>query len=202
MAQRLVLGRATACSYRRLPGSVALWADRLSCSFRMLDVYVNVNQANPMTPVAGKTLNRESSGAAPAVVDQRPGCRSAGDAPHVAVLRVRGPDRADPWPGGSRTYTRRDRTRMQLILRGKRFGMTLTEIAEIIDMYDGAESSKVRQLERVVAASDRDQRRAEGTSARHRSHTGRARRRVEAVHDQAATAAGEELIRTIGGRNG
>ena len=39
---------------------------------------------------------------------------------------------------------------MQLILRGKRFGMTLTEIAEIIDMYDGAESSKVRQLERVV----------------------------------------------------
>lgn len=53
-------------------------------------------------------------------------------------------------PGGSRTYTRRDRTRMQLILRGKRFGMTLTEIAEIIDMYDGAESSKIRQLERVV----------------------------------------------------
>ena len=52
--------------------------------------------------------------------------------------------------GGSRTYTRRDRTRMQLILRGKRFGMSLTEIAEIIDMYDDAESSKIRQLERVV----------------------------------------------------
>jgi DNA-binding transcriptional MerR regulator len=57
-------------------------------------------------------------------------------------------------PGGSRTYTRRDRTRMQLILRGKRFGMTLTEIAEIIDMYDGAESSKIRQLERVVRRVD------------------------------------------------
>jgi DNA-binding transcriptional MerR regulator len=56
--------------------------------------------------------------------------------------------------GGSRTYTRRDRTRMQLILRGKRFGMTLTEIAEIIDMYDGAESSKIRQLERVVQRVD------------------------------------------------
>ena len=56
--------------------------------------------------------------------------------------------------GGSRRYTRRDRTRMQLILRGKRFGMTLTEIAEIIDMYDGAESSKIRQLERVVARID------------------------------------------------
>jgi DNA-binding transcriptional MerR regulator len=43
---------------------------------------------------------------------------------------------------------------MQLILRGKRFGMTLTEIAEIIDMYDGAESSKIRQLERVIARVD------------------------------------------------
>ena len=56
--------------------------------------------------------------------------------------------------GGSRTYTRRDRTRMQLILRGKRFGMSLTEIAEIIDMYDDAESSKIRQLERVVRRVD------------------------------------------------
>ena len=43
---------------------------------------------------------------------------------------------------------------MQLILRGKRFGMTLTEIAEIIGMYDGAESSKIRQLERVIARVD------------------------------------------------
>ena len=43
---------------------------------------------------------------------------------------------------------------MQLILRGKRFGMTLIEIAEIIDMYDGAESSKIRQLERVVQRVD------------------------------------------------
>lgn len=57
-------------------------------------------------------------------------------------------------PGGSRTYTRRDRARMQLILRGKRFGMSLTEIAEIIDMYDDAESSKIRQLERVVERVD------------------------------------------------
>jgi DNA-binding transcriptional MerR regulator len=57
-------------------------------------------------------------------------------------------------PGGSRRYTRRERTRMQLILRGKRFGMSLTEIAEILDMYDGAESSKIKQLERLVARID------------------------------------------------
>jgi DNA-binding transcriptional MerR regulator len=52
---------------------------------------------------------------------------------------------------GGRRYTRRDRARMQLILRGKRFGMSLGEIAEILDMYDGAGTSKIRQLERVLA---------------------------------------------------
>lgn len=51
---------------------------------------------------------------------------------------------------GGRRYTRRDRARMQLILRGKRFGMSLREIAEIVDMYDGADTSKIRQLERVL----------------------------------------------------
>jgi DNA-binding transcriptional MerR regulator len=116
----------------------------------MLDVYVNVNQANPMTPTAGKTLNRESS-------DSRQ-LWSIGDL--AAELQVtprtlrfyesEGLIEPIRGAGGSRTYTQRDRARMQLILRGRRFGMTLTEIAEIIDMYDGAESSKVRQLERVV----------------------------------------------------
>jgi DNA-binding transcriptional MerR regulator len=52
-------------------------------------------------------------------------------------------------PNGRR-YTRRDRTRMQLILRGKRFGMSLTEIREILDMYDGASGAQIRQLERLV----------------------------------------------------
>ena len=33
-------------------------------------------------------------------------------------------------------YTVRDRTRLVLILRGKRLGFSLAEIAEIIDMYD------------------------------------------------------------------
>lgn len=52
-------------------------------------------------------------------------------------------------PAGRR-YTRRDRARMHLILRGKRFGMTLTEIREILDMYDGASGAQIRQLERVI----------------------------------------------------
>jgi len=128
----------------------------------LLDVYVNVNQANPMTPVAGKTLNRQSSGSPPYAGVEGQQLWSIGDlAADLAVTprtlrfyEAEGLIEPIRGPGGSRTYTRRDRTRMQLILRGKRFGMTLTEIAEIIDMYDGAESSKIRQLERVVDRVD------------------------------------------------
>ena len=39
-------------------------------------------------------------------------------------------------PGGHRVYNRRDRARMRLILRGKRFGYSLDEIAEMIGMAD------------------------------------------------------------------
>ncbi|MEQ8746737.1 MerR family DNA-binding transcriptional regulator [Pyruvatibacter sp.] len=38
--------------------------------------------------------------------------------------------------GQTRVYSTRDRARLQLILRGKRVGFTLTEIREIIDLYD------------------------------------------------------------------
>lgn len=38
--------------------------------------------------------------------------------------------------GNQRFYTRRDRARLKLILRGKRFGYSLEEIAEIIGMTD------------------------------------------------------------------
>ena len=38
--------------------------------------------------------------------------------------------------GNQRFYTRRDRARLKLILRGKRFGYSLDEIAEIIGMTD------------------------------------------------------------------
>lgn len=48
--------------------------------------------------------------------------------------------------GGQRVYGVRDRARMRLILRGRRFGMTLAECREIVDMYDGAASSERRQL--------------------------------------------------------
>jgi DNA-binding transcriptional MerR regulator len=48
--------------------------------------------------------------------------------------------------GTSRRYSQRDRARLRLILRGRRFGMNLSECRELIDMYDGAESSERKQL--------------------------------------------------------
>ncbi len=56
--------------------------------------------------------------------------------------------------GTNRVYDARDRTRLTLILRGKRFGMTLAEIREIVDMYDGAASSERRQLETLLGRLD------------------------------------------------
>jgi DNA-binding transcriptional MerR regulator len=38
--------------------------------------------------------------------------------------------------GRSRVYTARDRTRLKLTLRGKRLGLTLSEIKSIVDMYE------------------------------------------------------------------
>ncbi len=53
--------------------------------------------------------------------------------------------------GTARVYDHRDRARMRLILRGKRFGMSLAEIREIVGMYDGASSSERTQLEILLA---------------------------------------------------
>jgi DNA-binding transcriptional MerR regulator len=53
--------------------------------------------------------------------------------------------------GTNRVYSQRDRARLRLILRGRRFGMSVAECREIVDMYDGAESSERRQLEVLLA---------------------------------------------------
>lgn len=54
--------------------------------------------------------------------------------------------------GVQRVYTKRDRTRLRLTLRGKRLGLSLAEIRELIDMYDTApESSQLARLLEVLA---------------------------------------------------
>lgn len=51
--------------------------------------------------------------------------------------------------GNQRLYTRKDRARLKLILRGKRFGATLEEIAEMIGPPDGTINEK-KQIERSL----------------------------------------------------
>jgi len=38
--------------------------------------------------------------------------------------------------GRNRVYTARDRTRLKLTLRGKRLGLTLSEVKQLVDMYE------------------------------------------------------------------
>lgn len=56
--------------------------------------------------------------------------------------------------GANRVYSQGDRARLRLILRGRRFGMTLGECREIVGMYDGAASSEKRQLQTLLTRLD------------------------------------------------
>lgn len=51
--------------------------------------------------------------------------------------------------GQKRLYSRADRARIRLILRGKRVGMTLQEAAEFIDMYQPGQTNE-QQLHSLI----------------------------------------------------
>jgi DNA-binding transcriptional MerR regulator len=51
--------------------------------------------------------------------------------------------------GLQRVYTARDRTRLTLTLRAKRLGLKLTEVKEILDMYDSPRDTAL-QLQRFL----------------------------------------------------
>ncbi len=65
--------------------------------------------------------------------------------------------------GTARLFHQRDRTRLRLILRGRRLGFTLGEIATIVDMYDeqpGEVGQLTYLLEQIaVRREELDQRR-------------------------------------------
>lgn len=54
--------------------------------------------------------------------------------------------------GSTRIYTRKDRARLLLILRGKRLGFSLAEIKEYLDLYhvDPSQTEQLRMLQRKV----------------------------------------------------
>ena len=68
---------------------------------------------------------------------------------HYEDLGLLSPERR----GQQRIYHRRDRTRLNLILRGKRLGFPLEEIRTIIDLYD-APRGRASQLEYVLGQID------------------------------------------------
>ncbi len=56
------------------------------------------------------------------------------------------PERA----GRNRVYGQRDRTRLKLTLRGKRLGLSLQEIKQLVDMYDSPSDTQ-QQLQAFMA---------------------------------------------------
>ena len=56
--------------------------------------------------------------------------------------------------GTKRLFTRRDRARLKLILRGKRFGFSLEEIRQLLDLYETDDQQEV-QLARTLEVAER-----------------------------------------------
>jgi len=56
--------------------------------------------------------------------------------------------------GRTRVFSGRDRTRLKLTLRGKRLGLSLSEVKDLLDMYESPKDTLV-QLRRVLEALGR-----------------------------------------------
>lgn len=54
--------------------------------------------------------------------------------------------------GQKRLFTRRDRARMTLILRGRRFGFSLEDMRQLLDLY-GSDDHGATQLGRTIAVA-------------------------------------------------
>ncbi|QFT63991.1 HTH-type transcriptional regulator ZntR [Roseivivax sp. THAF30] len=57
--------------------------------------------------------------------------------------------------GQKRLFTRRDRARLKLILRGKRFGFSLEEIRQLLDLYDMGDQQRTQLARTYEIAQER-----------------------------------------------
>ena len=94
--------------------------------------------------------------------------------------------------GTRRLFTKRDRARLTLILRGKRFGFSLEEIRQLLDLYD-ADPKHHRQLEAAIeigrarlATLTEERERLDDAIAELREQLKRGNRRLEEARGAAA----------------
>ncbi|MGE5649526.1 MerR family DNA-binding transcriptional regulator [Noviherbaspirillum sp. UKPF54] len=85
--------------------------------------------------------------------------------------------------GRTRVYSASERTRLKLTLRGKRLGLSLSEIKELVDMYESPKDTEA-QLKRFLAVL-----------AQHRETLERQREDLEVTLDE--IAAHEEECRRL-----
>ncbi len=57
--------------------------------------------------------------------------------------------------GTKRLFTRRDQARLKLILQGKRFGFSLEDIRQLLNLYDIGDAQATQLRETYVVAQDR-----------------------------------------------
>ena len=77
--------------------------------------------------------------------------------------------------GRNRVYSQRDRTRLKLTLRGKRLGLALSEIMQLVRMYD-SEADTAPQLQAFLAVLQAHRAPARAAARGHPRHAGRDRR--------------------------
>ncbi|MEH0020742.1 MAG: MerR family transcriptional regulator [Desulfobacter sp.] len=71
----------------------------------------------------------------------------------IRFYEEKGLIRPDRTKGNQRIYTPRNKARLKLILRGKRFGFSLDEIAEMIGLAD-TDMDELSQIEKSLAFGD------------------------------------------------
>jgi DNA-binding transcriptional MerR regulator len=91
--------------------------------------------------------------------------------------------------GRTRVYSARERTRLKLTLRGKRLGLSLSEIKSLVDMYESPKDTAA-QLTRFLTVL-----------AQHREMLERQREDLEVTLDEIA-AHEEECHRLLAGERG
>ena len=110
---------------------------------------VRAPASSPCPDPAARRRRRPRSIPRPHLHDLGPRGRVRADPARDPLLRGRRPARAARAPARRRVYGERERTRTKLILRGKRLGLSLFEIREILDLHDRRDGDR-RQLERFL----------------------------------------------------